>query len=92
MLRPIGDKVYVEIVPEPEKTAGGLYMPDHLRDKQPITRVKVLSVGAGRVTRKGVLVPVSVSPGDVAVMPWRHGADQGRRRVVPEGDLLGVIS
>jgi co-chaperonin GroES (HSP10) len=91
-IRPIGGKVYVELQPEPETTAGGIAIPDHLRDRQPVARVKVLSVGAGHVTRSGAVVPCEVKPGDVALMPWRVGADQGRRRVVPEAELIGVIT
>lgn len=91
-IRPIGARVFVELQPEPEVTPGGIVIPEHLRKKQPVARVKVLSVGQGYVTRSGAVVPCQVKPGDVALMPWRVGADQGDKRVVLEAELLGVIS
>jgi co-chaperonin GroES (HSP10) len=89
--RPIGPRVYIAIEPEPEMTPGGIVIPEHLRKKAPVTRVKVLAVGEGYHTSGGV-VPCEVKPGDIALMPWRIGADQGDCRVVPEAELLGVIS
>jgi co-chaperonin GroES (HSP10) len=91
-LRPIGGNVLVELLPESDRTPGGLHVPETARHKRPLARCKVLAVGDGYVTRRGVLVPPGVEPGDVVLMPWRVNADHGnRRRVVPSAELLAVV-
>ena len=44
-LRPLGDKVIVEVIDEPQTTASGLVLPDTAKEKS--QRGKVLAVGPG---------------------------------------------
>lgn len=47
MLRPLGEKVVIARDETPDKTEGGIYIPDQA--KEPITRGTVMSVGSGVV-------------------------------------------
>ena len=68
---PTSDRVYVERDPKPDKTAGGLYVPDTATPAGAV-RAKVLSVGPGRVTMAGVLVEPRVRVGDRVVLAHDH--------------------
>ena len=67
-IRPLHDQVLVRVDEAPEKSAGGIYLPDsyyHGRgDKDGAWPGEVIAVGPGAVNRKGVLIPTIVKPGD----------------------------
>ena len=68
-LKPLGDRVVVEVVEEDEVTASGIVLPDSAKEKP--QRGRVLAVGAGR-WEDGNRVPLEVSEGDeVRVPPLR---------------------
>jgi chaperonin GroES len=50
-IKPLGDKVVVQLVELEEKTASGLYLPDSAKKKP--TEGKVIAVGEGRVLDSG---------------------------------------
>lgn len=63
MIRPLGDWILVKPNPEEKATDGGLVIPGEAR----LTAVKtgvVKSVGPGRLSKKGIRVPPSVSVGE----------------------------
>src|ERR1035438_3913730 len=50
-LTPLHDRIVVRRMPEDEKTAGGIYIPDTAREKPQVGTV--IAVGLGRRTDKG---------------------------------------
>lgn len=61
-LKPLGDKVVVELVEAEEKTASGLYLPDSAKKKP--TEGKVIAIGNGRVLDNGERNHLTVKVGD----------------------------
>lgn len=63
MIRPMNDWILVEPNPEETVTEGGILIPDESRRTAVKTGV-VKAVGPGRVTKKGVQIPLEVKVGD----------------------------
>ncbi len=72
-LKPLGDKVVVQVIEQDEKTAGGLYLPDTAKKKP--TQGKVVAVGQGRVLDNGERNPLSVKVGD-SVLFSKYGGNE----------------
>ena len=94
MLKPLGDRVLVEIVEEAEqKTAGGLFVPDTAKEKS--QRGKVVAVGNGRVLDNGQRVADEVNVGDVVYFAKYGGNEvtlEGKNySILAERDILGVL-
>ena len=64
-LKPLGDRVVIEVVEEEAVTASGIVLPDTAKEKS--QRGRVLAVGEGR-WEDGQRVPVSVSEGDEVII------------------------
>ena len=61
-VRPLGDKVLVELLEAEEKTKGGIVLPDTAKEKP--QKGEVVAVGKGRVTESGKVDPLEVKKGD----------------------------
>jgi len=72
-LKPLGDKVVVEVIDEPQTTASGIVLPDSAKEKS--QRGKVLAVGAGKVLDNGSREPMEVSVGDTVVFAKYGGTE-----------------
>jgi len=72
-LKPLGDKVVVQLVEQEEKTASGIYLPDSAKKKP--TEGKVIAVGEGRVLDSGDRNTPSVSVGD-RVLFSKYGGNE----------------
>ena len=84
-LKPLGDKVIVEIIDEPQTTASGIVLPDTAKEKS--QRGKVLAVGSGKLLDSGERVPLEVHEGDTVVF-----AKYGGTEVTLEGKELMILS
>ena len=62
MLKPLGDRIVIELVESEEKTASGIVLPDSAKEKPQEGRV--VAVGTGRVLESGERVALEVSVGD----------------------------
>ena len=60
--KPLHDRVAIEVMPQEEKTAGGIIIPDTAKEKP--TQGKVISVGDGAIDETGKRRPLSVKAGD----------------------------
>jgi chaperonin GroES len=94
MLKPLGDRVLVEIVEETEqKTAGGLFVPDTAKEKS--QRGRVVAVGSGRVLDNGQRVAVEVTVGDTVYFAKYGGNEvslEGKNySILAERDILAVV-
>ncbi|GAA5513855.1 10 kDa chaperonin [Deinococcus carri] len=94
MLKPLGDRVLVEIIEETEqKTAGGLYVPDTAKEKS--QRGKVIAVGNGKLLDNGTRVPLDVQEGDTVYFAKYGGTevslDGKNYSLLNERDILAIV-
>lgn len=88
-IRPLFDRVLVKRLPQEEKTAGGIIIPDVAKEKGQTG--KVISVGPGRMI-EGKVVPVQVKVGEIVFFGKYAGTETGEDHVMlREEDILGVI-
>ncbi len=84
-LKPLGDRLIVQVVEEEETTASGIVLPDTAKEKP--QRGKVVAVGDGKPSEDGKdRVPVDVSEGDEVLYSKYGGTD-----IVVEGEDLLVL-
>ncbi len=72
-LKPLGDKVVVELVEQEDKTASGIYLPDTAKKKP--TTGRVIAAGAGRVLDNGQRNTLNVKAGD-KVLFSKYGGNE----------------
>lgn len=94
MLRPLGDRIIIELVEVEEKTAFGIVLPDSAKEK-PQTG-KVVAVGTGRVLDNGTRVELDVQQGDEIIFSKFAGTEvkyEGKEYLIlRESDILAVIA
>ncbi len=94
MLKPLGDRVLVEIVEDTEqKTAGGLYVPDSAKEKS--QRGKVVAVGSGKMLDNGTRVALDVEVGNTVYFAKYGGTEvnlEGKNySILAERDILAIV-
>ncbi|PKR76524.1 co-chaperone GroES [Halalkalibacillus sediminis] len=93
MLKPLGDRVVVEVIEQEEKTTSGIVLPDSAKEKP--QEGKVVAVGSGRVTDNGEKVALEVKDGDRVIYSKFAGtevnADGKEYLVLRESDILAVV-
>ena len=72
-IKPLGDKVVVQLVEAEEKSAGGILLPDSAKKKP--TEGKVVAVGSGRVLETGDRNALTVKVGD-KVLFSKYGGNE----------------
>ncbi len=72
-LKPLGDKVVIELLEEEDKSAGGLYLPDSAK-KKPQTG-KVVAIGNGKMLEDGTRAAMNVKVGD-KVLFSKYGGNE----------------
>jgi len=91
--RPLRDRVLVEYTDEPEKSSGGIYIPDTAKEKP--QKGKVISVGPGKKTDDGKLQKMDVKPGDAVLFDNYSGSkikmDNKDYLIINDDDILGII-
>lgn len=90
-LNPLADRVVIRPDPVPDRTAGGIHIPDVAKDKPSVGTV--VAVGPGARTKDGTLLPPYLSAGDRVVYGKYAGADVTGEdgltyRMVREMDVL----
>ncbi len=92
-LKPIGDKVIVEVLDAEEKTKGGIVLPDTAKEKP--QQGKVIAVGNGKTLATGKLVPPTVKPGDRIIFGKYTGNEvevgDSEYLIVNEEDILAIV-
>ncbi|MBW6456781.1 MAG: co-chaperone GroES [Trueperaceae bacterium] len=84
-LKPIGDKVVVEVIDEPQTTASGIVLPDSAKEKS--QRGKVVAVGSGKLLDNGERIALEVKVGDTIVF-----AKYGGTEIDLDGKDLMILS
>ncbi len=91
-IKPLGDRVLVEVLEEDMQKQGSLYIPDTAKEKP--QEGKVVAVGKGRY-EDGKWVPLDVKVGDTVLYGKYAGTEikhQGKEYlIVRENDILAVI-
>ncbi|WP_077296846.1 co-chaperone GroES [Virgibacillus pantothenticus] len=94
MIKPLGDRVVIELVEQEEKTASGIVLPDSAKEKP--QEGKVVAVGSGRVTEDGKKNALEVKEGDRIIFSKFAGTEvkyEGKEYLIlRENDILAVVS
>lgn len=72
-IKPLGDKVVVQLIEAEEKTSGGILLPDSAKKKP--TEGKVVAVGNGRTLDSGQRNALNVKVGD-RVLFSKYGGNE----------------
>ena len=83
-LKPLGDKVVVQVTESDDKTAGGIYLPDTAKKKP--QQGKVIAIGTGRILDNGERNKLSVKEGD-KVLFSKYGGNE----VTIEGEEYTIL-
>ncbi len=92
-VKPLDDRVVVEVLEAESKTAGGIVLPDTAKEKP--QQGKVVAVGPGRVLDSGERAKPEVKKGDIVLFAKFGGDDveiQGKDcRILRETDILAIV-
>ena len=92
-LKPLGDRLIVEVLEEGEQTVSGIVLPDTAKEKP--QRGRVLAVGPGPRDEDGKHIPMDVEEGDEVVFSKyggteiKVGADE--YLILRESDVLAKV-
>jgi len=93
MLKPLADRVLVEVDEEESKTKGGILLPDTAQKKS--QKGTVIAVGSGKMLDNGKRVPFEVKVGDRVLFAKYSGTDleeDGKKMLLlSERDILGIL-
>ena len=91
-VRPLADRVLVDVLEAEEKTKGGIILPDTAKEEK--TEGKVIAVGAGKVLESGKVQPIEVKKGDRVLFGKYSGddlmIDGVKHKIVKESEILAV--
>lgn len=73
MLKPLGNRVLLELVKEEATTSGGIVLPDSAKEKPQFA--KVVAVGKGQLLDNGDRLALEVSVGDKVVFEKYAGTE-----------------
>jgi chaperonin GroES len=92
-IKPLADRVVLEVLNDTEQSAGGIYIPDTAREKP--QHGLVLAVGPGRLNDNGHREEMQVKPGDKVLFAKYSGTDVklgGKEiKIMSEKDILGIV-
>lgn len=92
-IRPIDDRVVVQVSDAEEKSAGGIILPDAAKEKP--QRGKVTAVGAGKVLKDGKRAEMTVKKGDVILFGKYAGTDVAvggsEFKILRENEILARV-
>ena len=72
-IEPLGSMVLIELEKAPEKTTGGLLLPEEAREKMNVG--KVIAVGSGAIREDGTRAPMTVGEGDRVIYRKYSGTE-----------------
>ena len=94
MLKPLGNRVLLELVEEEKTTPSGIVLPDSAKEKPQFATV--LAVGEGKLLDSGERQPVEVEVGDKVLFEKYAGSEvkfEGKEYlVVKDTDLIAVVN
>jgi chaperonin GroES len=91
--RPLHDRVVITRIDAQTKTAGGIIIPDTVKEKP--TEGEVIAVGPGGRDEGGKLIPIDLKEGDKVLFGKWSGSevkiDGVEYLIMKESDIMGVI-
>ena len=91
--RPLHDRIVVKRIEAEEKTAGGIIIPDTVKEKP--SQGEVVAVGPGGRDEAGKLIPIDVRAGDKVLFGKWSGTevkiDGVEYLIMKESDIMGVL-
>ena len=92
-IRPLHDQVVIRPDPMESQTAGGIILTNSASEKP--RRGRILAVGKGKLSTDGVLHPLDVQIGDIAIYGHHVGSavkiDGEELMIMKEMDILGIL-
>lgn len=92
MLKPLGNRVLLEIVEEEKTTPSGIVLPDSAKEKPNFATV--VAVGEGKLLDSGERLPLEVNVGDKVIFEQYAGTelkvDNKEYLVVKDTDIIAV--
>jgi chaperonin GroES len=93
MMKPLGERVVIEVADGDTKTASGIVLPDTAKEKP--QKGTVVAVGSGKLLDNGSRAPMEVKAGDAVVFSKYSGTEvkEGDKNylVVRESDILAIL-
>lgn len=93
MIKPLHDRVAVELDEQESKTAGGIIIPDSAKEKP--VQGKIVAVGSGHKDDKGNATPLDVKIGDKVIFGKWSGTEveiNGKKlMIMKESDIMGIV-
>jgi chaperonin GroES len=92
-LKPLGDRVVIQPAAAEEKTAGGIILPDTVKEK-PVEGT-IVAVGPGKVADDGKMIKMEVKVGDKVLYGKYSGTEVTINRedylIMRESDIFGIL-
>ena len=92
--RPLHDRVVVTRIDAQAKTAGGIIIPDTVKEKP--TEGEVIAVGPGGRDESGKLIPIDLKEGDKVLFGKWSGTevkiDGDELLIMKESDIMGILA
>src|SRR5690242_16053574 len=92
--RPLHDRVVVRRIEAEEKSAGGIIIPDTVKEKP--SQGEVTAIGPGGRDEAGKLIPIDLKIGDVVLFGKWSGTevkiDGQELLIMKESDIMGVLT
>jgi chaperonin GroES len=93
LLKPLGNRVIVEVAKEEEKSIGGIVLPSSAKEKSQTGTV--IAAGPGRVTDNGVTIEMTVKAGDTVLFEKYAGTEVKyggtEYLVIKESDIVAIL-
>ena len=93
MIKPLGDRVVIEVSEGDVKTASGIVLPDTAKEKP--QKGTVVAVGTGKLLENGQKAAMEVKAGDAVIFSKYSGSevkvDGKDYLIVRESDILAVL-
>jgi len=94
MIKPLGDRVVIEVVEQEETTASGIVLPESAQEKP--QEGKIVAVGSGRVLDSGERIAPEVAENDRIIYSKFAGTevdyDGKEYLILRESDILAIIN
>ena len=92
-IKPLEDRVVIEIVEAEQTTASGLVLPETAQEKP--SEGKVVAVGSGRIDDHGNRIPMDISEGDKVIYSKYGGTElkYGSKEylLLSSRDILAIV-
>ena len=91
-VKPLADRVLVEVLEAESKTRGGIILPDTAQQEK--SEGKVIAIGTGKTLESGKVQPIEVKKGDRVIFGKYSGddieIDGVKHKILKESEILAI--